>query len=163
LVRTIQNEHITADFVGVFVNREADFINDISEQVGLQYVQLHGDETPEFCERINRPVIKGLRLNGLDDISRVKAYHETSWRVLLDTPTTHWGGTGQAHDWTLARAVAQSIPILLAGGLTPENVAEAIHQVHSWGVDVSSGVETNRVKDGEKIRKFIDNVRRGII
>src|SRR5713101_8334753 len=159
LVESIQHGHTTTDVVGVFVNCEADFINDISEQVGLQFVQLHGDETPEFCQRIKRPVIKGLRLNSLDDISRARAYHETSWRILLDTPTAHWGGTGETHDWMLARSVAQAMPILLAGGLTPENVTEAINQAHPWGVDVSSGVETSRVKDVEKIRAFIDKVR----
>ena len=159
LVESIQHEHTTADVVGVFVNCEADFINDIAEQVGLQFVQLHGDETPEFCQRIKRPVIKALSLNSPDDISRARAYDETSWRILLDTPTAQWGGTGEMHDWTLARSVAQAMPILLAGGLTPENVAEAIHQVHPWGVDVSSCVETNRVKDVEKIRAFIDKVR----
>jgi len=160
LVEAVQQEHTTADFVGVFVNCAADFINDISEQVGLQYVQLHGNEPPEFCHSIQRPVIKALSLNGQNDIQRVRAYHETCWRILLDTPTTEWGGTGQTHNWTLARSVAQEIPILLAGGLTPENVSAAIRQVHPWGVDVSSGVETNRVKDVEKIRTFIENVRK---
>ncbi|MGH2494508.1 MAG: bifunctional indole-3-glycerol-phosphate synthase TrpC/phosphoribosylanthranilate isomerase TrpF [Ktedonobacteraceae bacterium] len=159
LIEAIQSEHTTADFVGVFVNCEASFINDISEQVGLQFVQLHGDEPPEFCHSINRPVIKALSLNGQDDMSQVKAYHEASWRILLDTPTAHWGGTGQTHDWTLACTVAQAMPILLAGGLTPENVYEAIRQVQPWGVDVSSGVETNRVKDVEKIREFMRRAR----
>lgn len=159
LVETVQQEFSTADFVGVFVNCTADFINDISEQVGLQYVQLHGNEAPNFCRSIQRPVIKALSLDGQNDIQRVRDYHETCWRILLDTPTAHWGGTGQTHDWTLARSVAQEMPILLAGGLTPENVSEAMRQVHPWGVDVSSGVETNKVKDVEKIRAFIENVR----
>ena len=159
LVNAMQSEHSTADFAGVFVNCEADFINDISEQVGLQFAQLHGDEPPEFCHSIHRPVIKALSLNNQDDIRRVQAYHETCWRILLDTPTAHWGGTGQTSDWTLARSVAQAIPILLAGGLTPENVSEAIRQVQPWGVDVSSGVETNRVKDAEKIQEFVRRTR----
>ncbi len=159
LVETIQQAYTTADFVGVFVNCEAAFINDISEQVGLQYVQLHGDEPPEFCHSIHRPVIKALSLKDRDNINQVQAYHETSWRTLLDTPTAQWGGTGQTHDWTFAHSIAQSVPILLAGGLTPENVKEAIDQVQPWGIDVSSGVETNRVKDVEKIRVFIEKVR----
>jgi indole-3-glycerol phosphate synthase/phosphoribosylanthranilate isomerase/anthranilate synthase/indole-3-glycerol phosphate synthase/phosphoribosylanthranilate isomerase len=159
LVDSIRSEHSTADFVGVFVNREADFINDVAEQAGLQYVQLHGDETPEFCRLIHRPVIKGLRPNDLQDSSRLSAFQESSWRILLDTPTEHWGGSGETHNWELARSLAQTTPILLAGGLTPENVALAIHQVRPWGVDVSSGVETNRVKDVEKIRMFIEKVR----
>ena len=149
LVATVQQEHTAADFVGVFVNCTADFINDISQQVGLHYVQLHGNEAPEFCLSIHRPVIKAVSLNDHNDIQRVRAYHETCWRILLDTPTTAWGGTGQTHDWTLARSVAQDMPILLAGGLTPENISAAIRQIHPWGVDVSSGVETGRVKDVE--------------
>jgi phosphoribosylanthranilate isomerase len=78
---------------------------------------------------------------------------------LLDTPTPAWGGTGVTHDWSLARSVAQEIPIMLAGGLTPENAIEAISQVRPWGVDVSSGVETDKHKDVTKIRTFIENVR----
>lgn len=159
LVETVQQEHDTADFAGVFVNRPADFVNDIAEQVGLQFVQLHGDEPPEFCHSIRRPVIKALSLNDQNDIAKVRAYHETCWRILLDTPTTQWGGTGQTQDWTLARTVAQDMPILLAGGLTPANVSEAMRQVQPWGIDVSSGVETNKVKDVEKIQRFIENVR----
>ena len=159
LVETIQREHTTADFVGVFVNCAADFVNEVSELVGLQFVQLHGNEPPEICRSIHLPVIKALSLKEQNDFQRIKAYQETCWRILLDTPTAQWGGTGQTHNWTLARTVAQEIPILLAGGLTPENVSEAIRQVRPWGVDVSSGVETNRAKDVEKIRMFIEHVR----
>ena len=159
LVNALQGKRATADVVGVFVNCAADFINDISEQVGLQFVQLHGNEPPEFCHSIHRPVIKALSLNNQDDNRRLQAYQGASWRILLDTPTTQWGGTGQTSDWALARSVAQAMPIMLAGGLTPENVNEAIRQVHPWGVDISSGVETNKIKDVEKIRMFIENVR----
>jgi phosphoribosylanthranilate isomerase len=78
---------------------------------------------------------------------------------LLDTPTDAWGGTGETHDWKLARSIAQTTPIILAGGLTPENVQSAIVHVQPWGVDVSSGIETNKQKDITKIRAFIQNVR----
>ncbi|HET9919193.1 MAG TPA: bifunctional indole-3-glycerol-phosphate synthase TrpC/phosphoribosylanthranilate isomerase TrpF [Ktedonobacteraceae bacterium] len=149
----------TPDLVGVFVNEEAAIINDIAEQVGLHFVQLHGNETPEFCQRIQRPVIKAIPMRGAEDAGKIKAYQEAAWRILLDTPSTSWGGTGIPHDWSLARNVAQSLPILLAGGLTPENVAQAIAQVHPWGVDVSSGVETSKQKDTTKIRAFIEQVR----
>ena len=148
--------------MGVFVNREADFINDIAEQVGLHFVQLHGDEPPEFCQQIKRPVIKGLRMQQHSDLGLLKAYQQACWRLLLDTPTSQWGGTGETHDWTLARSVAQEFPILLAGGLTPENVIEAIQLVRPWGVDVSSGVETNRIKDEGKIQAFINNARNAL-
>ena len=150
---------IAPDIVGVFVNKDASYINEVVQQVGLHAVQLHGDETPEFCDSITRPVIKALRLQDMADLGKVRAYREVAWRILLDTPTTGWGGSGIPHDWTLARAAAQEAPILLAGGLTPENVAEAISQVHPWGVDVSSGVETSGHKDANKIRLFIERAR----
>ncbi len=117
------------DLVGVFVNEEADFINDVVEQAGLHFVQLHGDESPEFCQRIHRPVIKAISMRNEDDRRKVNEYKHVAWRILLDTPTAQWGGTGLTHDWELARSIAQETPILLAGGLTPENVAEAIQQV----------------------------------
>lgn len=151
---------VTPDRVGVFVNEEADCINDVVEQAGLHFVQLHGDESPEFCQRIHRPVIKAISLHNEDDRRKVNEYRDVAWRILLDTPTAQWGGTGVTHDWELARNIAQEIPILLAGGLTPENVAEAIRQVSPWGLDVSSGVETNKQKDTDKIRAFIENVRK---
>ncbi len=148
-----------ADLVGVFVNRDATYINEIAEQVGLHIVQLHGDEPPEFCQSITRPIIKALRLRDMSDLGKVRAYQEATWRVLLDTPTPAWGGSGVIHDWSIASAAAQETPVLLAGGLTSENVVDAIQQVHPWGVDVSSGVETNGTKDVGKIREFIRIVR----
>ena len=154
-----QHGQTAPDLVGVFVNKEAEFINDIAEQVGLNFVQLHGAESPEFCHRINRPTIKALQLGSMDDINLVEAFRDAAWRILLDTPTPTWGGTGKTHDWRIAHTVAQEIPILLAGGLTPENVTEAIIQILPWGVDVSSGVETNKQKDVAKIRIFLENVR----
>ncbi len=159
LLEMREARHMATEVVGVFVNKDAAFINEVVEQVGLNVVQLHGTEPPEFCQLMQRPVIKGLHLKRNDDLGKISAYKETTWRILLDTPTPHWGGTGTTHDWSLARTVAQETPILLAGGLTPGNVAEAITQVHPRGVDVSSGVETNGQKDVEKIRTFIENVR----
>ena len=159
LLKTFDEGQLAQEIVGVFVNKQADFINDVAEQLGLHVVQLHGDETPEFCQQLKRPVIKGLRLGSTADLDKVKAYRDTTWRILLDTPTAKWGGSGETHDWTIARSIAQQTPILLAGGLTPENVSEAIQQVRPWGVDVSSGVETNGVKNVGKIRAFVEQVR----
>jgi indole-3-glycerol phosphate synthase/phosphoribosylanthranilate isomerase/anthranilate synthase/indole-3-glycerol phosphate synthase/phosphoribosylanthranilate isomerase len=149
----------TPDLVGVFVNEDAEFINETAEEAGIQFVQLHGNETPEFCQRIHRPVIKALSLSGTADQERLKAYQQVTWRLLLDTPTPQWGGTGYTHNWDLARLAAQKTPIILAGGLTPDNVSTAIEQIHPWGVDVSSGVETNKQKDPDKIRNFLHAVR----
>jgi indole-3-glycerol phosphate synthase / phosphoribosylanthranilate isomerase len=152
-------EQTTPDIVGVFVNKDAGFIHDAVEQAGLHFVQLHGTESPEFCQKMNRPVIKALHLHGEDDLHQIYAYKDVAWRLLLDTPTSAWGGTGDTHDWGLARAGAQAVPILLAGGLTTENITEALRQVHPWGVDVSSGVETSKQKDVDKIRAFVKKVR----
>src|SRR5262249_39221775 len=147
------------DLVGVFVNKDADYINEVADQIGLQFVQLHGNETPDFCQRIRRPIIKALQMHDQTDLERIKLYREVAWRILLDTPTPNWGGSGKTHDWELARIAAQSLPIILSGGLTPENVGAAIRQVGPWGVDVSSGVEVGRVKDGQKIGEFVERVR----
>lgn len=157
---TPTNGRAAADVVGVFVNKDAAYINEVAEHVGLHIVQLHGDESPEFCHSIKLPVIKALCLQDRTDIGKVRAYREAAWRILLDTPTPDWGGTGITHDWSMAHAAAQEASVLLAGGLTPQNVAEAIQQVHPWGVDVSSGVETDGNKDVEKIRAFVENVRK---
>jgi phosphoribosylanthranilate isomerase len=147
------------DLVGVFVNKEANYINEVADQIGLQFVQLHGNETPAFCQRIRRPVIKAFPLHNQTDLERIKPYRELAWRILLDTPTPNWGGSGKTHNWELARLAAQNQPIILSGGLTPENVTAAIQQVNPWGVDVSSGVETDKVKDGRKIRTFVERAR----
>jgi indole-3-glycerol phosphate synthase / phosphoribosylanthranilate isomerase len=97
------------DVVGVFVNKEAEFINDVIEQAGLHFVQLHGTETPEFCQRIKRPVIKALSITERADLERLKAYEAATWRLLLDTPSSDWGGSGVPHNWQLAREAAISL------------------------------------------------------
>jgi indole-3-glycerol phosphate synthase / phosphoribosylanthranilate isomerase len=147
------------DLVGVFVNKDAAFINDVAEQAGLHFVQLHGTETPEFCQQIQKPVIKALHLRESADLLRLRDYQDVAWRLLLDTPTPEWGGTGVTHDWELAHIAAQMERIILAGGLTVDNVAQAISSVQPWGVDVSSGVETQKRKDPAKIQAFIEQVR----
>jgi indole-3-glycerol phosphate synthase/phosphoribosylanthranilate isomerase/anthranilate synthase/indole-3-glycerol phosphate synthase/phosphoribosylanthranilate isomerase len=147
------------DLVGVFVNKDADYINEVADQIGLQFVQLHGNQTPDFYQRIRRPVIQAFPLHDQTDLELIKPYRDSVWRILLDTPTPDWGGSGKTHDWELAHVAAQSLPIILAGGLTPENVRAAIQQVNPWGVDVSSGVETDKVKDTRKIRAFVEQVR----
>jgi len=155
----LKNGQSLPDLVGVFVNKDANFINDVIEQAGLHFVQLHGTEPPEFSQGIHRPVLKALQLRSVEDRSLVETHRATAWRILLDTPTKAWGGTGETHDWHLAHSIAQNTPTILAGGLTPENVQAAIAHVQPWGVDVSSGVETQKQKDIAKIQQFIENVR----
>jgi indole-3-glycerol phosphate synthase/phosphoribosylanthranilate isomerase len=151
------------DLVGVFVNENADFINAAVEEAGLHFVQLHGTESPEFCRQIERPVIKALHVREAADLEFIESYRNVAWRLLLDTPTPAWGGTGTTHDWELARRAARRAPILLAGGLTIENVAAALQEVQPWGIDVSSGVETDKQKDSAKIQAFIAQVRKSNI
>lgn len=159
LVHTLEGTRAQVEAVGLFVNKEVGFINEVAERVGLDVVQLHGHETPEFCQQITRPVLKAIHMREVSDLGKLAAYRESTWRLLLDTPTPGWGGSGETHDWSLARQAAQQQNILLAGGLHPDNVAEAIAQVQPWGVDVSSGVETNKVKDEEKMRAFVQQAR----
>ncbi|QBD77790.1 bifunctional indole-3-glycerol-phosphate synthase TrpC/phosphoribosylanthranilate isomerase TrpF [Ktedonosporobacter rubrisoli] len=153
------SEHALPDLVGVFVNKEAAYINEVAEELGLHYIQLHGTESPAFCQQIKRPVIKAIQAGSQIDLDLLLSYRDAAWRILLDTPTSEWGGTGVTHDWNIARTAAQTAQILLAGGLNPENVREAVLHVKPWGVDVSSGVETNKQKDSQKIRAFMQAVR----
>jgi indole-3-glycerol phosphate synthase/phosphoribosylanthranilate isomerase len=159
LVQTLEQARTQVEVVGLFVNEAADFINEVAELAGLDVVQLHGDESPEFCRTIRHPVLKALHMHGMPDPGKLQAYRAATWRLLLDTPTPGWGGSGETYDWTLAHEVAREQRIFLAGGLQAENVLEALAQVNPWGVDVSSGVETKKVKDEAKIRTFITRVR----
>ena len=149
--------------VGVFVNQDQETIRQVFDECGLAFAQLHGDETPMFCDSLGRPVLRALRLR---DRGSLLALAEYKGRVgvrgfVVDAFSSEtYGGTGQTVDWTLAREVTKSAPILLAGGLTPSNVQEAIRQVQPYGVDVSSGVEDRpEKKDHEKIRAFTQAVR----
>jgi phosphoribosylanthranilate isomerase len=121
---------------------------------------LSGDESPEVCRAITIPVMKAVRPRSLDDLAHLAAYRPHVQAFLLDTPVVGmWGGTGAVGDWSLARELARLHPTLLAGGLTPENVSAAIQAVQPWGVDVSSGVETNGTKDTAKIQAFLAAAR----
>lgn len=159
LVQTLDEARTQVEAVGLFVNKEVGYINEVAEQVGLDIVQLHGHESPEFCQQIQRPVIKALPMGSEADFGKIAAYRESVWRLLLDTPTPGWGGSGETHNWDLAQRAASQQKMILAGGLHPGNVAAAIAQVRPWGVDVSSGVESAKIKDDEKIRRFVQNVR----
>ncbi len=149
--------------VGVFVNQDQETIRNIYNECGLAFAQLHGDETPAFCESLGRPILRALRLR---DRGSLLALAEYKGRIgvrgfVVDAFSAEaYGGTGQTVDWSLAREVAKAAPILLAGGLTPGNVQEAVRQVQPYGVDVSSGVEERPgKKDHEKIRAFTRAIR----
>lgn len=145
--------------VGVFVNELPDTINMIVEIAGLTAVQLHGEEPPEWIKEIKSFVIKAIRVKEKKDIREIKRYN--SIRVfLLDSFTQSYGGSGKSFNWEIAKEAKKYGRIILSGGLTPENVAEAIRMVKPYGVDVSSGVERKPgKKDREKVREFIRAVR----
>ncbi len=147
--------------VGVFVNESLENIHEITKTVGLDYVQLHGDETPAFCQELALPVIKAFEVKSVKDLDKVVAYQCDYY--LLDSPGGKYrGGSGKTFDWALAKEYDfLSKKILLAGGLKADNVKEAITEVLPAGVDVSSGVETDGVKDVEKIKAFLDAVKKG--
>jgi phosphoribosylanthranilate isomerase len=144
--------------VGVFVNEPPERVNALAEQAALHMVQLHGDESPEDAERVHLPVIKALRLRGEEDIAAAERYKVDLY--LLDTPSEIFGGTGQTHDWLLAAKACRRLRAFLAGGLTPDNVAEAVRAVNPYGVDVAGGVESAPgIKDPARIAAFIQAAR----
>jgi len=144
--------------VGLFVNEETEQVNWTADYCGLDLVQLHGDETPEDCLEIKRRVIKAFRIQKIISIDPLEKYqdYQVSGYLLDAWSPDAYGGTGRTFNWELAQAAKQYGPVILAGGLTPENVAEAIRVVNPYGVDVSSGVESDLgKKDAEKVREFI--------
>jgi phosphoribosylanthranilate isomerase len=145
--------------LGVFVNEEAKRVRDIMDDCGLALAQLHGDESAAYCELLGRPALKALRLRGpesLLSLAEFKGRAGIRGFVLDAYAETAYGGTGAVADWSLAAMVSQTVPVLLAGGLTPDNVREAILAVKPYGVDVSSGVEAAPGrKDHGKIQAFV--------
>jgi phosphoribosylanthranilate isomerase len=149
------------DTVGVFVNESDSRVNKIADYCGLDLVQLHGEESPAFCRKIHRRVIKAFRVKDLQTIKQLEKYPVSG--LLLDTFSDHLqGGTGKTFDWNLALPAKKIGPVILAGGLTPRNIRQAISQVRPYGVDVCSGVEKSPgIKDLEKVRAFLKNIRSG--
>jgi phosphoribosylanthranilate isomerase len=145
--------------VGIFVNQSRAHIRRMAGLSGVRYVQLHGNETPEFCEELGFPHVKAVRVEGAESIRGLARYRAAAG-FLLDAPSAGYGGSGKTFDWALARRAAKERPILLAGGLTPENVSQALTQVRPYGVDVASGVESKPgKKDKEKLSRFIRQVK----
>lgn len=147
------------DSVGVFVNETAEQINKIADHCKLDRVQLHGDESPAFCKKIRRRVIKVIRVKDIQSLKKLSDYPVSSF--LLDTfSEDQYGGTGKVFDWNLAYSAKKYGPIILAGGLTPINVRQAIQRIQPYGVDVCSGVESQPgIKDHKKMQAFLKNVK----
>lgn len=148
--------------VGLFVNPSSREVDEILDQVPLDLLQFHGDETPRFCALFSRPYLKALRVKPDTDVAALAQDYHDSRGLLLDAwHPEHFGGTGHTFDWKLIKPGERSSRIILAGGLTPANVAEAIRTVHPWAVDVSSGVEESPgIKSHSLMQAFISEVRR---
>jgi phosphoribosylanthranilate isomerase len=142
--------------IGVFVDEEAGVVREVAQTVGLDWVQLHGKESPDYCRTLGRRVIKGFRVQDESSLAVLPDYRDAVQALLLDTyrPGTP-GGTGETFDWELARRAQNYGPIILAGGLTAANISQAITVAQPAAVDVASGVEAGPgVKDPEKLRAF---------
>jgi phosphoribosylanthranilate isomerase len=146
--------------VGVFVNEAAALVLEMAEMVRLDWVQLHGEEPPEYCRFLYRNVMKAIRVQDRDSLAQMKAYQGSVRAFLLDTQKSgQWGGTGECFDWSLAREAKEYGPIVLAGGLKPENVAAAMREASPQAVDVASGVEASPgKKDHARLRAFFQAV-----
>jgi phosphoribosylanthranilate isomerase len=145
--------------VGLFVNEDAEKINWTADYCGLDLVQLHGDESPEDCLEVNRRVIKAFRVQNIVSIEPLNKFQVSGYLLDAWCPDCY-GGTGRTFNWELAEAARKFGPIILAGGLSPDNIAEAIASVNPYGVDVSSGVESAPgKKDAALIKKFIRIVK----
>jgi phosphoribosylanthranilate isomerase len=168
IANAVKKRRNTTKVVGIFVNAPSSKVNELAHFCALDWVQLSGDESWEYCGEVVVPVIKAMRI---DRQSPDELYAELSagstllakqgFIGLLDSQVEgKYGGTGKSFDWNLAREVATRFPVIIAGGLDPENVAKLIKKVAPWGVDVSSGVETRGAKDTSKIKTFIEAVRK---
>jgi len=147
--------------VGLFVNADSSFVREVLAGVPLDLIQFHGEETPEYCTQFGKPYLKAIRVKAGVDLLQCASDFRGARGLLLDAHVEGVpGGTGKAFDWTLIPGVL-SMPVILSGGLTVNNVAAAIKQVKPYAVDVSSGVEAEKgIKDVAKIARFMQEVKR---
>lgn len=149
--------------VGVFVNAKREAIEDIGKRVGLDFYQLHGDESPQDCMGLTRKVLKAMRIVTARDIEKLALYREKVQAFVIEgnVPKGTFGGSGVLADWTLARKAKEYGRVILAGGLNAANVIPALRQVQPDGLDVTSSVESAPgAKDPRKLKAFFDAIRR---
>jgi phosphoribosylanthranilate isomerase len=145
--------------VGLFVNAPLDFVNATADRCRLDIAQLHGEESPAYCDAVRRRVMKAFRVQGMESIAGLADYRVAGYLLDAYSPNSY-GGTGERFDWDCAVAAKGQGPIILAGGLNPDNVASAVAKVAPYAVDVSSGVESSPgCKDPEKVLSFIRNAK----
>ena len=168
IINTVKKSSSAIKPVGVFVDTPASEVNKIADFCGLDWVQLSGNESWEYCRQITRPIIKAIRIGpqlreeiNAELTTGFKTLSPQKFITLFDSQVEgKYGGTGTTFNWKLAQQVAKEFPVIIAGGLNSENVAQAIEIAAPWGVDTSSGVETDGTKDIAKIKTFIEAVRR---
>lgn len=151
----------TIEKIGVFVNSTIDEIQATIQTSKITRIQLHGDETPDFCTELKKktslPIIKAFRVNSIEDIDTIKLYKNIISAVLLDTfDKNQHGGTGKTFNWEIAKKAKEyEIPLILAGGINPDNILNAYAEVKPFAIDVSSGVEISPgIKDHEKLKNL---------
>jgi len=146
--------------VGLFVNAQAEEVRAALTEAPVGLLQFHGDETPEFCRQFKRPYVKAMRMKpGVNLLQYARDYHDAKALLLDNYVEDLHGGSGTAFDWSLIPR-GLPLPVILSGGLTPENVMEAVRRVRPSAVDVSSGVESAKgIKDTQKVAAFIKGVR----
>lgn len=151
--------------VGVFVNQPLDDVNRIAKETGLDYVQLHGEESPEYCQLVETSVIKAIHIEeeSVDYLLKhqIEQYAEVADYLLFDTKIDGlWGGTGNSFDWSMIQDLDINAPFFLSGGLNTDNIKEAIETVQPFAIDVSSSLEHKPgVKDFGKIEAFMNEIR----
>jgi phosphoribosylanthranilate isomerase len=151
--------------VGVFVNQPLDDVNDISKQTGIDLVQLHGNESPGYCSLVEKPVIKVFHVDGQTDPDtlrqEVSTYKDVADFYLFDTKSNdQWGGTGQTFDWAKLADCTGEKPFFLSGGISSENVTDAIKMVDPYAIDLSSSLEESPgLKDFDKVEALFDVLR----
>lgn len=145
--------------VGVFVNESSDIVQKIVKETGINAVQFHGEESPEYCHSFSVKVIKAIKVSSIADIAHIHKYK--SDYILLDSPSGKYqGGNGKTFDWSITTSLNKTgKKIILAGGLNQENIENAVRMVNPYMVDVSSGVEISGKKDFNKIRMFIERAK----
>ena len=148
--------------VGVFVNHDLDFVNKVVKQCNLDFVQLHGDESPDYCMKVKGKIIKAVRVSSAADLTQIAKYQGLVSSIILDTKIDGvYGGTGKSFDWGIALSAKQyDVPIILSGGVAAENLSKAIDIVNPYAIDLVSSIEAEPgKKDYNKMKEILDHVR----